>query len=207
MGCCLAIWGGGGVSISHLLFVDDSLLFCPTLHSECSNLLRVLSKYERASGQAITQQKMTLFFSLNTDWMVRDYIRKLLDAQIVTEFEKYLGLPMVRGKNKANMFKGLRERIAKRVTSWKEKLISKAGRKVLIKKVAQAIPTYSISLFKLPKGLCNDINPIIAKYWRGQTSNERKIHWINWEQLCELKKNGGMGFQNIDTFNLAMLVK
>ena len=36
--------------------------------------------------------------------------------------------------------------------------------------------TYSISLFKPPKGPCNDINSIIAKYWWGQTSNERKIH-------------------------------
>ena len=67
--------------------------------------------------------------------------------------------------------------------------------------------TYSISLFKPPKGPCNDINSIIAKYWWGQTSNERKIHQINWERLCEPKKKGGMGFQNINAFNLAMLVK
>ena len=81
------------------------------------------------------------------------------------EFEKYLGLPMVGGKNKVITFKELWERIAKRVTSWKEKFTSKAGREVLIKSVAQAIPTYSMSLFKLPKGHCNDINSIITKYW------------------------------------------
>ena len=74
---------------------------------------------------------------------------------------------MVGGKNKANTFKDLRERIVKRVMGWKEKLIMKARREVLIKTVAQAIPTYSMSLFKLPKGLCNDINFIIAKYWWG----------------------------------------
>jgi len=88
----------------------------------------------------------------------------MLNAQIVTDFERYLGLPMVGGKNKVNTFKKLRERIAKRVIGWKEKTISKAGRKVFIKSIAQAIPTYSMSLFKLPKNLCNDINSIIAKY-------------------------------------------
>ena len=88
----------------------------------------------------------------------------MLNAQIVNDFEKYLGLPMVGGKNKVNTFKELRERIAKRAIGWKEKTISKAGRKVFIKSVAQAIPTYSMSLFKLPKNLCNDINSIIAKY-------------------------------------------
>jgi len=129
----------------------------------------------------------------------------MLNAQIVTEFKKYLGLPMVGGKNKVNTFKELRERIAKRVTEWKEKTISKAGRKVLIKSIAQVISTYSMSLFKLSKNLCNDINSIIAKYWWGQMSDEKKVHWINWKRLCDLKKKGGMGFRDIYAFNLAMM--
>ena len=112
---------------------------------------------------------------------------------------------MVGGKNKVNTFKELRERIAKRVTGWKEKTISKAGREVLIKSIAQVISTYSMSLFKLPKNLCNDINSIIAKYWWGQMSDEKKVHWINWKRLCDLKKKGGMGFRDIYAFNLAMM--
>ena len=109
---------------------------------------------------------------------IQERIRNMLNAQIVAEFKKYLGLPMVGGKNKVNTFKELRERIAKRVTGWKEKTISKAGREVLIKSIAQVISTYSMSLFKLPKNLCNDINSIIAKYWWGQMSDEKKVHWI-----------------------------
>ena len=90
---------------------------------------------------------------------------------------------------------------------WKEKLISKAGRKVLIKTMAQAIPTYSMSLFKLPKTLCDNINSNLAKYLWGQNRDERKIHWIDWTRLCTHKKKGRMGFQNLHAFNLAMLAK
>ena len=136
-----------------------------------------------------------LFFSPNTDLTVRENMCSMLNAQIVTEFEKYLGLLIVGGKNKVNTFKNLQERIAKR------------GREVLIKTIAQAIPTYSMNLFKLPKGLCNDINSILAKYWWGKTNNEKKIHWINWKRLSNPKKKGGMGFQDINSFNLAMLAK
>ena len=67
--------------------------------------------------------------------------------------EQYLGLPMVGEKSKVNTFKTLQERINKRVMGWKEKFISKVGREILIKIVAQVIPTYSMGIFKIPKTL------------------------------------------------------
>ena len=48
-------------------------------------------------------------------------------------------------------FREIQERVTKRVMGWKEKHISKAGREVLIKTVAQAILIYSMSMFKFPK--------------------------------------------------------
>lgn len=100
----------------------------------------------------------------------------MLGAQVTMDFDKYLGLLMVGGKSKVNTFKELQEKITKRVMGWKEKNISKAGREVLIKNVAQAIPTYSMSLFKIPKTICDRINSALSKYWWGQTRNEKKIH-------------------------------
>lgn len=47
---------------------------------------------------------------------------------------------------------------------WKEKYILKARGEIFIKTVARAIPTYSMSLFKLPLTLCDTINFTLAKY-------------------------------------------
>ena len=91
-------------------------------------------------------------------------------------YEKYLGLPMVGGNSKVNTFRDLQEKITKRVMGWKEKFISKVGREILIKIVTQAIPTYTMGIFKIPKTLCDTINSTLAKYWWGQTKNEKKIH-------------------------------
>ena len=74
---------------------------------------------------------------------------------------------MVEGKSKVSTFKELEESIAKRVIGWKEKIISKAGREVLIKTVAQAIPTYSMSIFTFLRKVCEGINSAVAKYWWG----------------------------------------
>ena len=50
---------------------------------------------------------------------------------------------------------------------WKEKLLSQAGKEIMIKAVVQSIPTYSISLFRLPIGLLKDIEAMIRKFWWG----------------------------------------
>ena len=123
-----------------------------------------------------------------------------MGAQIMTGYEKYLGLPMVRGRYKVSTFKELQEKVSKRVMGWKEKHISKAGWEVLIKTIAQAIPTYSMSLFKIPKTFSDGINSALSKYWWGQTNDEKKIHLINWGRLCTSKWKGGMGFRDIHAF-------
>lgn len=87
---------------------------------------------------------------------------------------------MVERKPKVKTFKDLQENnITNRVLGWKEKYIFKARREILIKIVVQAIPTYSMNIFKISKALCDAINSILAKYWWGQSNNESKIHWIN----------------------------
>ena len=102
--------------------------------------------------------------------------------------EKYLGLPMVGGKSKVNTFWELREKISKRVMGWKEKYISKAGREILIKTMTQAIPTYTMGIFKIPKTLCDTINSTLAKYWWRQIKEARKINWINWAKFALLNR-------------------
>ena len=64
-----------------------------------------------------------------------------------------------------------------------------------------------MSLFKIPKAICDGINSVLAKYWWDQSRNEKKIHWINWNKLCSPKNKGGIGFWDIHAFNLAMLAK
>ena len=101
----------------------------------------------------------------------------------------------------------MREKIAKKVIGWKERLISKAGREILIKTVAQVVPTYTMSIFNIPKQICEDINTILAWYWWGQLQDEKKVHWMSWRRLCNPKKMGGMGFCDLHAFNLALLAK
>ena len=85
-------------------------------------------------------------------------------------------------------------------------LLSRAGKEILTKVVAQSIPTYTMSVFQLPMKLCDELDAC-AKFWWGQVGNERKIHWKSWDKLLTSKKDGGMDFCDLKVFNLAMLAK
>jgi len=67
-----------------------------------------------------------------------------------------------------------------------QKFISSARREILIKPVAQSIPTYVMRCFLLPSGLCDHIEAMIKHFWWGYVKGEHgKIHWINWNQCCQ----------------------
>ena len=89
----------------------------------------------------------------------------------------------------------------------KEKLLSKARKEILIKVVAQAIPTYSLSCFKIPDTLCDELTSMIRNFRWGQKDDERKLAWLSWEKLSMPKSRGGMGFKQLKLFNLALLAK
>ena len=88
------------------------------------------------------------------------------------------------GKNKKNTFNEIKEKLHRKLARWKEKLLSKARKEVLIKAVAQAIPTYTMNYFKLPDSLCEALTSMIRNFWWGQQKEEKRIAWFSWEKLC-----------------------
>ena len=178
--------------LTHLFFADDSLLFCRATSRECQQVLNILDTYGRCSGQQINKAKTTIFFSKSTSEAIKNQIKSALEVPEILQYEKYLGLPSLVGKNKKASFNYIKERVWKKIQGWKEKLLSQAGREILIKAVVQAIPTYTMSCFKLPLGLCGDIESLIRKFWWGQNGDRRKVHWVKWETLCKPKMEGGM---------------
>ena len=78
---------------------------------------------------------------------------------------------------------------------------------MLLKAVIQAISTYTIGCFKLPLGLCNEIETLIKKFLWGQEGDRRKIHWVKWEEMTKSKTIRGMGFRDLAMFNDSLLAK
>ena len=137
----------GCPSITHLFFADDSLLFCKANVMECNVLMSILGVYESAFRQKINPDKSSVFFSPNTSPAARDEILNSLGPMQDSRHKKYLGLPSLIGKSKSQVFFEIKERVGKKLAGWKGKLLSIGGREILIKAVAQVVPTYTMSCF------------------------------------------------------------
>jgi hypothetical protein len=194
-------------SISHLLFANVSLILIRANWGDAMQLQSILDLYEQCSGQMINRTKSAVFFSPNTSTQHKQEVCQALNIERETRSEKYLGLPVHVGVARGTVFAFLKDRIWKRIQRWKEKLLSWAGKEILIKAVPHAIPTFAMGCFDLTKTLCDQISSMICRYWWNKQEGKRKIHWIWWEQIIKSKKEGGLGFRDIYAFNIAMLAK
>lgn len=69
----------------------------------------------------------------------------------------YLGMPSYVGRKKTKLFTYVKDKVRKKLQSWQNRMLSKAGKIVLLNTVAQTIPNYIMSLFLLPKETCCEI--------------------------------------------------
>jgi hypothetical protein len=195
-----------GPSISHLFFADDSLVFCKANMVEWRRILNIIDVYERGLGQRINVKKTAVFFSRNTCIDIRKQIVNLSGLVEANRYDSYLGLPTLVGRKRTVAFQSIKDKVIRKLNNWKSKLLSLAGKEILIKAVVQAIPTYSMSVFLLPVSLCKDLNHLMQFFWWGHLCNDSKIHWMSWSRMGRAKI-AGLGFRDLLMFNKALLAK
>ena len=177
----------GSAKISHLFFADDSLLFYKANGVECNKLKEILRTYESTSGQKINMDKSSIFFNPNASQECKDEILSILGPMHDTSHTKYLGLPSIIGRSKKLIFAEIKDKVCQKLAGWKSKLLSMGGKEILIKAVAHAIPSYTMSCFLLPKSLCEDLEREMRSFWWGQKQQETKIAWVGWKKMCKPK--------------------
>ena len=83
-----------GPKISHLMFVDDLILFGTASDSQINATLDILAKFYSASEQHINMEKINIFFSNNTPLSTRRHILVKSGFKETTSLGTYLGVPL-----------------------------------------------------------------------------------------------------------------
>ena len=127
--------------------------------------MEVLRKYGNASGQLINTKKSSVFFNKNVQERERLKVLEKLGEMKAVKQSRYLGLPLVIGRSKTQVFDFVKEKVISRISRWRGKMLSMAGKEVLLKSMVMALPAYVMSCCKLPKELCKCIGREMAKFW------------------------------------------
>ncbi|XP_071724591.1 uncharacterized protein [Rutidosis leptorrhynchoides] len=110
----------GGVwadSVSHLLFVDDSLAFMKASESNCDHFLEVLELYKKAADQTVNFSKSSLFFSKNVTEEAQGSLKAKLGVTKLLGDINYQGLPIIIRRKKQVSFEYLRDRVKNKVAN------------------------------------------------------------------------------------------
>jgi hypothetical protein len=169
--------------------------------------MEILKVYEEASGQEVNLSKSEVFFSRNISRAAQEDLSRLMGVKHVLGTGTYLGLPSMVGRSKKETFAYIKDRIWKRINSWRSRPLSRAGKEIMIKSVLQAIPAYVMSIYILPDSLINDIERMINAFWWGGGTNNKGIRWLTWDKMACPKEEGGLGFRDFQMFNMAMVAK
>lgn len=152
--------------------------------------------------------KSAIAFSHNIDTYTIASISNCLGVTRNIGNGNYLGLPSLVDRSKKAIFNFIKDRIWKKCQAWSARSLSRAGKEVLIKSVAQAIPSYCMGVILIPSSLCEEIERMMNSfYWGSKKNGTRSINWMRWEKLTIHKSMGGLGFRNMEAFNLFMLGK
>ena len=194
------------ISLTHLCFADDLLIFTKGKMDSIIGIQNVLKMFYSFSGLQINCAKCELFSS----GVSRE---DLLAIQQRTGFQlgklpvRYLGVPLVTRRLTERDCEPLVEKITVRIKLWTSNFLSYAGRLQLIQSVIASIQNYWCKHFVLPKGVIMKVNRICSSFlWKNNDQGARGAR-VSWDDVCYPKSEGGLGLKDLSSWNKACILQ
>lgn len=134
-------------SLIHFLQMIVSFFFRANM-AETNCVIDCLNHfYEAASGQKIYFGKLSISFSANVSNELKhnelkNEICEGLRVKYTNNHGKYIGLPSLIGRNIYDVFEFIKEKSWNSMKVWRNKMLSSAGKEILLKSVVKTLPSY-----------------------------------------------------------------
>lgn len=169
-----------GTPLTNNVYADDLLIFGTAVEEEAQQIQTTLSQFSSLSGQIVGPAKSNIWFSGITAKEERDKVAAALQVNLAATSEMYLGAPI---EVNAASFDFLIEKFSARLQAWKSRVLSPAGRLVLIKAVLQTLPIYHMATVKIPQKMIKVLTDIMRHFLWGAMDKDRYLSYVAWDRI------------------------
>jgi hypothetical protein len=165
-----------GLCISHLLYVDDTILFYDAKLDQLLNIRMVLTCFEAVIGLRVNMAKSEMI-PVGKVWNISELAEALCchtgDLPLL-----YLGMPLGAAYKAVSVWNPILEKMERRLSGWQKLYLSKGGCLTLLKSTLSSLPTYFLSLFTIPVSVAHRIEKLQRDFlWSGM-GEEFKHHLV-----------------------------
>ncbi|KAK1276479.1 hypothetical protein QJS04_geneDACA020812 [Acorus gramineus] len=197
----------GGTPITHLQYADDTMMFAEPEVDVLGGYKFILSCFSLLSGLSINWSKSALC-AIHVESTRAESLAALLGCELQQAAPKHLGLPLVQSRLLRKDWTPLVERVEKRLAGWQNRCLSSAGKLVLLQAVLSNLPTFYLSIFRIPQTVLKKIDVIRRRFfWNGAGRGAIKPHLVQWTHITQPKASGGLGVLDLEFMNKALLAK
>lgn len=167
----LALLPGRDIKLRVSLYADDAVIFANPDREEVDALLQILRDFGHATRLHVNPAKSTVS-AIRCDKINLHEVLASFGGETVAFPVKYLGLPLTLSRLRLVHIQFILDRIRSRLAGWKGKLLKIAGRRVLVRSVLTALPTFGLSVLRAPKKFLDEVDKV-----------RRRFLWAREEQI------------------------
>lgn len=193
--------------INHLAYADDLVIFSSRGTKSIKLVMKQIKKYELSSGQNMNNEES---FFLTAPKASATRINRMRNSSRFMDKKfpfTYLGCPIYVRRKKIEYFDIMVSKVIIRLGGWQGKILSYGGKKVLIKHVLQALPTYTLAGLNPPKAIFKLLERHFANFFWGVHQRQKKYHWNSWRNLCYPEPEGGIGIRSMEEQSMILATK
>lgn len=151
--------------------------------------------------------KSRVWFSPNMPLGTKQQISSELEIPQTKDLRLYLGVPLIHKRVGSQDYGHLVDKMNTWLNGWKQRLLSRAAKLVLIQSVSNVIPAYSMNSCVLQMKTLRQLKRINKSFLWDDKDCMQGIHPVSWETICKPKGEGGLDLHSLTHTNQVLLAK